>query len=149
MGFLSNLFDVFKKGEDPDNTYTDEVLGVTTWSDEDESWHGEYRGLKFSLDYDRLKKPTEAVIAYAREVLSDPEWLLASIAAGKEKDKARFAMYGGFYAVEIDGLTIGEINFYIHKGNRRMFIELEGGRDYRAWRIEYADRNHEGIGFDS
>ncbi|QIF04592.1 hypothetical protein [Roseimicrobium sp. ORNL1] len=149
MGFFSNLFDAFKKGEDPDNIYTDEVLGITNWSEESESWHGEYRGLKFSLDYDRLRKPTDAVVAYAREVLTDPEYLVASIAAGKERDKARFAMYGGFYAAEIDGLTIGEISFYIHKQTRRMLIGLEGGRDYRAWRIEYVDRICEGIGFDS
>jgi hypothetical protein len=89
------------------------------------------------------------VVAYAREVLGDPEYLVASIAAGKERDKARSARYGNFYATEIDGLTIGEIHFYIHKQTRRMLIGLEGGKDYRAWRIEYVERTCEGIGFDS
>ncbi|RBP45443.1 hypothetical protein DES53_103443 [Roseimicrobium gellanilyticum] len=149
MGFLSNLFDVFKKGEDPDSIYTDEVLGVTHWSDEDESWHGEYRGLKFSLDYERLKKPSDAVVAFAREVLEVPEFLVASVATEKDKEKVSLTRHGDIYAAEVDGLTIGEIHFYLHKGKRRMFIGLEGGRDYRVWRIEYADRTCEGMGFDS
>ena len=146
MGFLSNLLDAFKKGEEPDSIYTDEVLGAMHWSDEDESWHGECRGVKFSLDYERLKRPTDAVVAYAREVLEAPEFLAASIAAEKEKEKTR---YGDFYTAEIDELTMGEIHFYLHKGNRRMFVGLDGGRDYRVWRIEYQDRTCEVIGFDS
>jgi len=142
MGFFANLF---KKGEDPDKLCSDELLGLMKWSEDDEAWFGEYNGAKFSVAYDGLQKPSVEVVAYAREVLGDPGWLASTLAEAKSAAKRE---RGDFYHSEIDSLSFGEIHFYLHQGKRRIIAHLDGGKDDRSWRIEYADRHCEGIGFD-
>lgn len=142
MGFLSDLF---KKGEAPDTPCANEVLGSMKWSEEDEAWLGEFNSARFSLAYEGMKQPSAMLVTYAREVLNDRQWLASSLADAKGRAKRQ---YGDFYFSEIDSLSIGRIHFYIHKGQRRIIAELDGGKDDRLWRIEYADRDCEGIGFD-
>jgi hypothetical protein len=146
MGFLSSLF---KKGEDPDRYCSDPVLGPLSWSEEDEAWLGEFNGLKFSLPYSRLRQPSETAVAYAREVLSDPEWLYSTLA---EEKRRRIEKYGPkiaeLHGAEVRSLSFGRIHFFIRKG-RRILADLEGGKDFRCWRIEYADKQCHGIGFDT
>jgi hypothetical protein len=143
MGFFSELF---KKGEEPQHSYTDSVLGLMTWSQEDDAWFGQVRGREFSLAYERAKTPTESLLAYAREVLGDAPWLASSLAEAKERAKREC---GSFYVAELDALMLGRIHFYLHKGKRRILADLEGGKDDRLWRIEFDDRICEGIGFDN
>jgi hypothetical protein len=143
MGFFSELF---KKGEEPQRSYTDAVLGSMTWSQDDEAWFGQFGAKKFSLAYERMKTPPDLLLTYAREVLSDSAWLASSLAEAKEGAKRE---YGEFYLAEIEILTLGRIRFYLHKGRRRIIADLEGGKDDRLWRIEYVDRDCEGIGFDN
>jgi hypothetical protein len=46
-------------------------------------------------------------------------------------------------------LTLRRIHFYIHdRGGERIIADLDGGKDYRAWRSEYSGTRCEGIGFD-
>ena len=142
MGFLSKLFD---KGEEPERSCSDELLGPLEYFQDAESWLGSFNDHKFSLAYDRTKRPSEAVIVYAREILSDLPWLTTTLADAKKSAQEE---YGEFYSSEIGLLEWGEIHFYLHKGKRRIIAELEGGRDDRLWRIEYADRHCVGIGFD-
>lgn len=142
MGFFSELF---KKGEEPQQSFTDGVLGSMTWSQDDEVWFGQYSGKKFSLAYEWTKTPPEALITYAREVLNNSAWLASNLAEAKERAKQKC---GDSYVAEIDALTWGRIHFYLHKGKRRIIADLDGGKDDRSWRIEYGDRTCEGIGFD-
>ena len=142
MGLFSNLF---KKGEAPVPTFSDSKLGAMLWSEDDEAWLGEYRGRKFGLAYEGTSAPRSELIAYAHEVLDDPEWLDASIAQAKQQV---IKTYPEPSHDEIRSLAWGAIHFYRHKGARRIIADLEGGKDYRAWRIEYHDRQCEGIGFD-
>ena len=147
MGFLS---DFFKKGEDPEQSCADTVLGSLLWSEDDEAWFGEFNGHKFGLSYEGLKKPSEAVVSYAREILNDSPWLSATLAEAKKKKIEKYGRkYGDQYKSEVESLSFGRIVFYIYKGKRRIMADLEGGNEYRLWRIEYNDRNCEGIGFDS
>lgn len=143
MGFLGNLF---KKGEDPVAQCADATLGQLLWSEEDEAWFGEFDSLRFSLAYSGESQPSAAVLDYAREMLKDAAWLAASLAQAKEDAKGEFDK---FYHPEVESLSFGRIHFYIHKGKRRILAELDGGKDYRCWRIEYDDRICEGMGFDS
>ena len=143
MGFFAHLF---RKAEDPDTNYSDPVLGPLEWSEDDEAWLGDFNSLRFSLAYDGAPRASEQVVAYAREFLADPQWLAASLAEAKKGAKDEYAP---FYDPEIDALSFGRIHFHLYKHKRRIFAELEGGRDFRAWRIEFADRHCEGIGFDS
>jgi hypothetical protein len=142
MGFVSKLF---KKGEEPQQSCTDCVLGSMTWSQDDEAWFGQYGGKKFSLAYEWTRTPPDSLITYAREVLNDAGWLASSLAQAKEMAKRDC---GDPYLAEIDALTLGRIHFYLHKGKRRIIADLVGGMDDRLWRIEYDDRVCEGIGFD-
>lgn len=125
--------------------YLDDVLGSMQWSEDDESWCGEFDGARFAVTYDGAASPSETLISYAREVLADRRWLDTSLADAKEQARQT---YGDFYTTEINSLTFGRIDFYTHKGGRRIIADLDGGRDDRLWRIEYADRHCEGIGFD-
>ncbi len=142
MGFLSDLF---KKGEEPEQVCSDPVLGRMIWSEDDEAWFGEHEKKKYSLAYERTRTPPDALVAYAREVLHDTDWLASSLAAAKER--ARAEGYDNHEA-ELASLTFGTIHFYLYKGKRRIIADLEGGKDDRCWRIEFDDRTCEGIGFD-
>ena len=122
MGLFSNLF---KKGEDPEQQYTDAVLGAMSWSEDDEAWFGEHNGIKFGLAYEWTKTPANALVAYAREVLLDTDWLTSSLAAAKKHAKeGRDAAY----AAEVDSLTFERIHFYLHVVKRRIIAYLVGGK---------------------
>lgn len=142
MGFLSDLF---KNGEDPLPVFTDPLLGKMEWSKDDEAWLGARRQVKFGLAYDRKSSPAAELIAYAHQVLCGGAWMENSLAEAKQRARQE---YPQAYHEEIQGLTWGTVHFYLHKGTRRIIADLEGGRDDRAWRIEYHDRECEGIGFD-
>lgn len=142
MGFFSELL---KKGEEPQQSFTDAVLGSMTWSKDDEAWFGQHGGKNFSLAYEWTKTPPEELSTYAREVLNDSAWLASSLAEAKER---AVEQCGDFYRAEIEALTWGRIHFYLRTGKRRIIADLDGGKDDRLWRIEYGERNCEGIGFD-
>lgn len=143
MGFLKNLF---RKGEEPNKAWSDDLLGMTTWSDDDEAWHGEYQGQCFSIAYEWTTDPDPDLVAYAKEILKDHTWFEQTLE--KEKIAAK-AEYGDELADEIQGLSIGTIGFLIQRGQNAILASLEGGQDYRAWRIEFLGREFAGIGFDS
>ena len=144
MGFLSDLF---KKGEEPLLTFTDSKLGLMKWSEEDESWIGECNGIKFSLAYERKSSvPVKELVVYATEFLGDQKSVNASLEQAKREAQNE---YSKSYKGEIESLRIGVVHFYRHKDKRRIIADLMGGENFRSWRIEYNDKNCEGIGFDS
>ncbi len=127
-------------------TCSDAVLGnPTNWSSDDEGWVGQHQGMVFSLAYEMKRIPSEELIHYAQDVLGDAAWLAATLEEAKRNAKNEFESY---YDVEINGLHLGEIHFYRHKGQLRIIADLEGGKDDRLWRMEFAERHCEGIGFD-
>jgi hypothetical protein len=142
MGLFSKLF---QKSEGPLSTVTDFQLGTMQWSKDDEAWLGDYKHKKFGLAYEGKSTPTSELIAYAHEVLDDPAWLDATLAEARQQ---ALKEYPGPLHAEIQSLSWGAIHFYRRKGVRGIIADLNGGKDYRAWRIEYRDRHCEGIGFD-
>jgi len=54
-----------------------------------------------------------------------------------------------YYLNEVNSLIVGLIHFHFYKNQPRIFAELEGGRDFRCWRIEYSGTKCEGMGFDN
>jgi len=144
MGFLKKLF---AKGEDPLPVVDDPQFGHMEWSEDDEAWIGAYRGLRFALAYDRKATPTAPLLAYAQEVLNDPEWLQRTLEEGKN----RWASKGSpAIKAEIAALRFGLIYFSIHKHRGPyIFAILEGGGIDRSWRIEYHGRRCDGLGFDT
>jgi len=132
--------------EEPMQEFIDPVLGAMKWNEEDEAWIGEYNGFQFALSYEGKQEPTLAVIEYARETLANPQWLNDSLARAKS---AAARDFGQYYLDEAHSLTIGLIHFHFYKNQPRIFAELEGGRDFRCWRIEYSGTKCEGMGFDN
>jgi hypothetical protein len=85
------------------------------------------------------------MIAYAREVLNDDSWLETCLENAKREALDEFDK---FYHDEINALRWGFIHIHFHKGVCHILADLEVGKDYRAWRIEFRDRHCDGIGFD-
>lgn len=145
MGWLSKLF---SKGEEPVANFTDPALGFMKWSEDDEAWSGECNGIKYLLSFERISSvPVKELIDYAVGFLSDPTWVLASLEQAKQEAIEEFD--DGNYEEEIKSLMIDEVHFYLYKNRRRIIAGLDGGRDFRAWKIEYEEKTCEGIGFDS
>jgi hypothetical protein len=137
---------LFKRGEPPTPMVHDSVLGELKWSEDDEAWHGSYRGRVFSVAYDGSPMPSPRVLAYAREILDDPSWLETSLAQAKAEAAKDFS---DFYAAELQALTLGEVHLFVNDRRGECIIAiLDGGKDDRAWRIEFTGKRCEGIGFD-
>jgi hypothetical protein len=150
MSLISKLRGVFGRSgepiEEPMPEFVDPVLGAMNWNEDDETWIGEHNGFRFALSYERKREPTWAVIEYARETLANPQWLNDGLARAKAAAARDFVQY---YLDEVNSPIFGLIHFHIHKNQPRIFAELEGGRDFRCWRIEYSGTKCEGIGFDN
>ena len=141
---IRGLFKFLKSGEKPVDRFADDILGTMVWSPTEEAWHGEYGGLTYLIAYDRAATPTPALLAYAREVLGDAEGLRETIGRSMRLGEAEYPAY----ADEVQKLEIDTVSFFEHKRTRRMLVSLAGGRDGRAWRVEFKDQTCEGIGFD-
>jgi hypothetical protein len=150
MWFISKLRGIFGLGveqiEEPMPEFVDPVLGAMKWNEDDEAWIGEYNGFRFALSYERKREPTLAVIEYARETLANPQHLNDGLAQAKA---AAARDYEQYYLDEARSLIFGLIHFYFYKNQPRIFAELEGGRDFRCWRIQYSGTKCEGMGFDN
>ena len=133
-------------GVRPKPEVQDEVLGTLIWSDDEDGWMGTASGLNFSLGYGKGEAPAESLVAYARELLVTPEWLIQELEAAKVRQRDEFR---GHYEAELQELRYELVAIYQHKGNNRVIASLGPGRDYRAWRIEFSGRKCKGIGFDS
>jgi hypothetical protein len=150
MSLISKLRGIFGLSgepiEEPMQEFIDPVLGAMKWNEDDEVWIGEYNGFQFALSYEGKRDPTSAVIKYARENLANPQCLNDGLAQAKA---AATRDFGQYYLDEANSLIFGLIHFYFYKNQPRIFAELEGGRDFRCWRIEFSGTKFEGIGFDN
>lgn len=143
MGLVSNFSN---SGEDPEQSWTDEILGPTVWSEDDEEWHGSYRGFDFALGYERKRVPSPQVVDHARESLNDTGWILEAFEREKERAVGR---YGRDFEEEIGKLRIGRMVFGLQKEERVLVIGLLGDDDeVRAWWMAFFGRECSGIGFD-
>ncbi|OYW70406.1 MAG: hypothetical protein B7Z37_30830 [Verrucomicrobia bacterium 12-59-8] len=96
MGIFGNLF---RKGEEPNKTWADPILGQTEWSDDDEAWCGEFEGFQFTISYEWTREPDPALVEYAREILRSREWLIDTLIREKANAKSE---YGDDLSSEID-----------------------------------------------
>ncbi len=124
----------------------DPILGQTEWSEDDEAWCGEFEGFRITISYEWTKEPDPGLVEYAREILRSQNWLTDCLEREKTTAKSE---YGDDYSREIELLEYGTIHFMLQKKIRVILADLQKGRDFRAWRIEFQDRNCIGIGFDA
>ena len=150
MSVISKLRGIFGLSgepiEEPPPEFVDPVLGAMKWNEDDEVWIGEYNGFQFALSYEGKRGPTSAVIEYARETLANPHCLNDSLTQAKA---AAARDFGQYYLDEVNSLIFGLMHFHFYKNQPRIFAELEGGRDFRCWRIEYSGTKCDGMGFDN
>lgn len=146
FSFISRLREFPGSGEEPAPEFIDPILGAMRWNEDEEAWIGEYNGFHFALPYDRKREPALAIIEYAREMLTNSQWLNDGLSQSKALALRDF---GPYYLDEVNSLVFGLIHFYSYKQRPRIFAELVGEREYRCWRIEYSGTNCEGLGFDN
>jgi hypothetical protein len=137
---------LFGTDEAPIPAIDDPVLGRLVWSKEDEAWIGRHRGVQIALSYERKAMPSPALLAFARESLVDPDWLLRSLEDEKKKWASRIPLSA---KDELSALRLGLVSFSMPKGKRFIFGSVEGDGDERSWRIMYLDGKCEGLGFDT
>ncbi len=137
---------LFRRWEPPQQVVEHPVLGRLEWCRDDESWHGECHGYRFNLMIEDALAPDQTLASYAIDVMSAPGWFEGNLEEAKTAAVKEFERY---YSDEITGLTLGEVTFFRHQRGGRILASLEGGRDYRCWRMEFTDKKCEGIGFDT
>lgn len=142
MSIFSRLFN---RGENPIEVYTDKHLGEMRYSGEDESWIGRYKEYNYKISYEGKSTPSDDLVAYASTFLNDENWIEATVTNAKENASKEYAEYRN----EICMLKLGAISFYKHNNQLRIIADLEGGEGGKCWRIEYGDKECDGIGFDN
>jgi hypothetical protein len=123
----------------------DPRLGQLTWTAGEDGWCGSFNGFRFILAHECGSHPPEALKAYAIEVLQDRDALLAALA----HSIATAPDYLKPFREEMLTLGYEDLVFSVGVRGRGIFASLGPGRDHRCWRLEFNDRNCEGIGFDS
>ena len=143
MRFLKKLFE---KGEDPLPIVEDPKLGRLEWSKDDEAWIGFFNGFRFALSYERKVAPTPRLSDYAKDVLGNPGWLTGTL----EMEKSSWASkVPPNVKDEVARLKFGIVQFSMRKDCGYIIADVEGGGDNRSWRIEYHDRECDGLCFDT
>lgn len=136
---------LFSKPPDPEAVYHHDVLGAMNFSEDDEAWLGILNGIPVSVAYTEQSEPDPILIEYGISLAQDIAWLKAEI----ESQANRYISEHPSYDDEVRGLAITVIRVDRRKGTNTALIDLAGGRDFRAWRVEFSERTCEGMGFDS
>ena len=101
MGRWSWLFG--PRGPEPVCRVGDPVFGPLVWSDDEESWVGEYGGYPIAIGYSGFAEPAPELLAYAREFLgADGATFTRNLAAVREADAHEF-VEGGQKVGHFDG----------------------------------------------
>jgi hypothetical protein len=124
----------------------DAVLGPLVWSDDDESWVGEYGGYRIAVGYSGSAVPAPELLAYAREFLGPGGATFTRMLA-----EARAARAHEFrrWASEFAGLGVGTLAFGMSDRGMGCLVDLPGGEPDRSWRVEFDGTRCEGFGFDT
>jgi len=140
--FLQSLFE---EPPSPVKIYHHGLLGAMQYIEDDEAWSGVSNGVQVSVAYGGGSEPDSWLIEYAISLVENRAWLEAAVVEASNKYLTKHPSYTD----EVRGLAIDSIHIYDNEGIRSAFIELKGGRDYRAWRMDFAERKCYGLGFDS
>lgn len=140
LGLFSKLVASFKRRECPPPTRTvfHPVLGELRWSDDDEAWHGKYANYAFQLGCNYKAEPGYGLAEFAVSVMKTDHLQLNLDQANIDS----LATLEELYWDEISGLTLGEIMFYEFKQDYNILADLVGGRDGRAWMLEFKGKKH-------
>ena len=144
MGGWSSLFG--PRGPEPVGRVDDSAFGPLVWSEDDESWVGEYGGYRIAIGYSALAVPAPELLAYARDFLGpDGATFTRNLVEARATHAHEFQRWGSEFA----GLRVGTLGFGMSKRGMGCFVDLPGGEPDRSWRVEFDGMRCEGFGFDT
>lgn len=144
MGWWSWLFG--PRGPKPIGRVDDPVFGPLVWSEDDESWIGEYGGYRLAVGYSGAAEPAPELLAYAREFLGPGG---ATFARNLADARAGHASEFKRWQSEFAKLRIGTLGFGMSSRGMSCFVDLIGGEPDRSWRVEFEGMKCLGFGFDT
>src|SRR5262245_38092783 len=132
MGWWSWLFG--PRGPEPVRRADDPEFGPLVWSEDDESWVGEYGGYRIAIGYSGAAVPAPELLAYAHEFLGQNG---ATFTRNLAEARAAQAHEFERWASEFAGLRVGTLRFGMSDRGMGCFVDLVGGEPERAWRVEF------------
>ena len=143
MGLFSKLFG----RRPPRERFDDPVLGTLQPSDDDNCWEVNYRsgGEELGFLIAGNDKPSEMLLAHAREVIRDIAAFKANVREFLEAEKVNFPAEAN---QEIDALSIEHVCLLWPDRPKDGMIYFNGPDGFRVWRRDYVDRQPKGLGFD-
>ena len=147
MAFKKIAKFLFDPGATPSPEWSHPRLGNAKWIEDAEGWEGQIEGLRYLLCYERKSSdPIPKLVDYALELLSSEFDLISRVAHVCHEAKSDFEP---FYHREIDKLRVEGVSIFWAGKIGKAIVSLDGGQDYRAWRVELAGTQIGGLGFDS
>jgi len=124
----------------------DPVLGPLVWSEDDESWVGEYGGYRIAIGHSGIAVPEPELLVYARKFLGPSG---AKFTRNLSEARAARAHEFGRWASDYAVLRVGTLRFGMSKRGKGCFVDLIGGEPDRWWRVEFDEMRCLGFGFDT
>lgn len=144
----------------PDKQWFDPVLGEMCYCEDDETWVGCFNGFEYRIACLDETCPDEVLLSYCREVLAEPEVLLALLERHKQ---GKLGCHGGCFDEEIEQLTYLNLMFYRSSDSLRILAQLSAKAplhemnsalslvdedDERLWRLECFDGRWQALDFE-
>lgn len=128
----------------------DPVLGVLSWSKEDEAWLSspEHDGAGFAFQIAGTPAPAELLVCHAADIAKRKDAFIRSVQRFLS-DQTTSVRHFSTYGEEIAGLTIERVCLFWPDRPNDSMIFFAGGRDDRLWRCDCVGCTPKGLGFDS
>jgi hypothetical protein len=134
------------RGPKPIDRIDDPKLGPLRWSEDDDSWVGEYGGYRIAVGYSGSAVPTPDLLAYSRNFLGQKG---TTFTQNMAEARAAHAHEFRRWASEFAGLQVGTLGFGMSNRGMGCFVDLAGGEPERSWRVEFDGMKCLGFGFDT
>ncbi len=128
----------------------DPILGKLTWSEDDEAWLSDpqHENLGFVFHITGTPEPHAVLLSHAADILRDRNQFMDKVMVCV-KQEAELVAHLREYREEIAELRVETVCLFWGDRLNDGMIYFSGGRDYRLWRMDYANRQPQGVGFDS
>lgn len=126
-------------------SYLDSLGGKMSYSEEEETWWTEYDGVRIGIAFSGKVPPDSSLVEYAISFVREKPWFYSQLTGAAEEVRRE----NKSLPAEVSHLKTACVHVYELDGVKRALIDLDGGEPYRSWRIEFRERECEGLGFDT